>query len=178
MPLLLRDCREPPRSPWCSGTVSRLETLPGMGEPAKDTRSLRVEQAHLRWRRGSMAMRTHDGREPAPAGPLFGLSPEEAWRRFAFSGRQPCEVYAHPGPWVVAILLWPHACPTYVALWSWCGYCGGPTQDIGYVEDGGAQWLCHPCAEWAQILRPGVVKGAFVLMPRPESSAHGHLAPQ
>ena len=110
-------------------------------------------------------MRMHDGRKPAPAGPLFGLSPEEAWRRFAFSGRQPCEVYAHPGPWFVAILLWPHACPTYGALWSWCGYCGGPTQDVSYVEDGGAQWLCHPCAEWAQILRPGVVKGAFVLMP-------------
>jgi hypothetical protein len=123
-------------------------------------------------------MRMHDGREPAPAGPLFGLSPEEAWRRFAFSGRQPCEVYAHPGPWVVAILLWPHACPTYGVLWSWCGYCGGPTQDIGYVEDGGAQWLCHPCAEWAQLLRPGVVKGAFVLMPKPGSGAHGHLAPQ
>ena len=52
-------------------------------------------------------MRMHDGRKPAPAGPLFGLSPEEAWRRFAFSGRQPCEVYAHPGPWFVAILLWP-----------------------------------------------------------------------
>src|ERR1051326_4754631 len=104
-------------------------------------------------------MRTHDGREPAPAGPLFGLSPEEAWRRFAFSGRQPCEVYAHPGPWAVAILLWPHACPTYGALWSWCSYCGGPTQDVAYVEDGGAQWLCHACAEWAQILRPGVVQG-------------------
>jgi len=123
-------------------------------------------------------MRTHDGREPAPAGPLFGLSPEEAWRRFAFSGRQPCEVYAHPGPWVVAILLWPHACPAYVALWSCCGYCSGPTQDVGYVEDGGVQWLCHPCAEWAQILRPGVVKGAFVLMPKPGNGAHGHLAAQ
>jgi RNA recognition motif-containing protein len=26
-----RDCREPPRSPWCSGTVSRWETPPSMG---------------------------------------------------------------------------------------------------------------------------------------------------
>ena len=121
-------------------------------------------------------MRTHDEREPAPAGPLFGLAPEEAWRRFVFSGRQPSEVYAHPGPWIVAILLWPHACPMYGALWAWCGYCGGPTQDVGYVEDGGAQWLCHACAAWAQILRPGVVQGAFVLMPEPGSGAYGCLA--
>jgi hypothetical protein len=77
-----------------------------------------------------------------------------------------------------ARLLWPHTCPTYGALWSWCGYCGRPTQDVGSVEDGGAQWRCHPWAEWAQILRPGVVKGAFVLMPKPGSGAHGHLAPQ
>ncbi len=81
-------------------------------------------------------MRTHDGREPAPAGPLFGFSPEEAWRRLAFSGRQPCEVYAHPGPWVVAALLWPHAGPTYVALCSWCGYCG--QTDPG----------CRLCGRW------------------------------
>ena len=54
-------------------------------------------------------MHKHDWRDPTPAGPLFGLSPEEAWRRFAFSGRQPSEVYAHPGPWSVAILLWPHS---------------------------------------------------------------------
>jgi hypothetical protein len=44
-----------------------------------------------------------------------------------------------------------------VKLWSWCRSCGGPTQDVGSVEDGGAQWRCHACAAWAQILRPGVM---------------------
>jgi hypothetical protein len=123
-------------------------------------------------------MPNHDGRDPEPTGPLCGLSPGEAWRRLAFSGRQPCDVYAHPGPWAVALLLWPHACPTYVALWSWCGSCGGPTQDIGSVDEEGAQWLCHPCAAWAHILRPGVVQGAFVLRPEPDSGADRHRVPQ
>ncbi len=45
-------------------------------------------------------------------------------------------------------------------------------------KTGARSGLCHPCAEWAQILRPGVVQGAFVLMPERGSCAHGHLAPQ
>ena len=44
-----------------------------------------------------------------------------------YSGRQPCEVYAHPGHWGVALLLWPYACTTYMSsspFWPLTVCCG------------------------------------------------------
>jgi hypothetical protein len=62
--------------------------------------------------------------------------------------------------------------PVYEELWAHCGYCGCPTADVAYLSQQGL-YLCHACADWAQVLRRGRARGTLVLTP--ETAVFGNL---
>jgi hypothetical protein len=103
-------------------------------------------------------------RDPDTGWLLYGLSVEEARRRFDFSQRRPNEVYGHAGPWVLHLIMLPDDDPDYEELWSWCGYCDGLTHGVGYMAlDDSGLWLCNACATWAGVKHPSTLRGASII---------------